>query len=166
MVKGLLVGVGLIAVLGIVAFLTTAPEGKVEQPIAFNHQKHVEKGFPCVTCHQTVEKAPHAGLPSLQVCLMCHSAPMTKSPEEEKIREYAKRGEAIRWAKIYKLPDNVYYSHRRHVGIGKLECKTCHGTIGESPAPPTRPVVALKMDWCLRCHRERKVETDCNACHK
>ncbi len=157
-VLALLVGVG--------AFLSMAREPEIKQPIAFSHKKHVEKGVPCATCHQTVEKAAHAGLPSLEVCLMCHSAPMTKSPEEGKIREYAKRGKEIRWAKVYKLPDTVYYSHRRHVGIGRLECKICHGGIGESSAPPTRPVVSLKMDWCLGCHRERKVETDCNVCHR
>lgn len=148
------------------AFFSMARESDLKQPITFTHKKHVEKGFPCETCHQTVEKAAHAGLPSLQICLMCHSAPITESPEEEKIREYAKRGEELRWAKVYKLPDNVYYSHRRHVGLGKLECKTCHGAIGESTAPPTEPVVALTMNWCLECHRERKVETDCNACHR
>ena len=82
-----------------------------------------------------------SGMPDIAVCLECHKEPVTQSPEEEKIRQFAKRGEAIPWKQIYHEPDHVFYSHRRHVVLGKIECQTCHGEIGQSEKPPTTPFV-------------------------
>jgi hypothetical protein len=38
--------------------------------------------------------------------------------------------------------------------------------VSEMTAPPPAPVSELSMDWCMDCHRERKVTNDCLACHR
>jgi hypothetical protein len=48
------------------------------------------------------------------------------------------------------LPDYVYFNHGIHVAKG-VKCATCHGRIDEMPL--TWRVNALRMDWCLNCHR-------------
>jgi len=146
--------------------ITYSAGSRTDQPIAFNHKKHVEQGLGCDTCHRYYKAQTFSGLPDISVCLECHKDAITKSPEEEKIRQFAKRGEEIPWKRIYGEPDHVFYSHRRHVVLGKIECKTCHGTIGESEKPPTRPFVRMTMRWCMDCHTRNKVTNDCSACHQ
>ncbi len=135
------------------------------QPIAFNHKKHAEQGLQCDTCHKYYKTQTFSGIPDLAVCLECHKDPVTQSPEEEKIRQFAKKGEPIPWRQIHREPDHVFYSHRRHVVLGKIECQVCHGEIGQSESPPTKPFVRMTMDWCMACHSKRGVTNDCVACH-
>jgi len=141
-------------------------EAYAKQPIQFNHKKHKENQISCDVCHQDFVEKPQAGRPNLKTCLLCHASPLTSSPEEEKIREYAKRKEEPPWQRLYLLPPDIYFSHFCHVIKAKLKCQTCHGTIGESENPPSRPAISLKMGWCLSCHQKMKAETDCLACHK
>lgn len=136
------------------------------QPIEFSHKKHSDTGLPCDTCHQYFEDHASAGLPGVDVCMMCHTAALTQSQEEEKIREFAELGKEIEWVRLYRLPDHVYFSHRRHVVLGKLECSTCHGGIGESIKPPPKPEFEVAMPTCIACHQKMGADTDCYACHR
>lgn len=157
-----------LAAMAVVAWLLAikAAAPAIVQPIAFNHQKHLTAGVACDTCHQYAERYAVAGFPATEVCLACHAAPLTDSPEEEKVRAYGERGEEIPWAQVHALPDHSFFSHRRHVTLGKLDCAVCHGDMAQQTMPVTRPVVALTMDWCMGCHERRKVTNDCNTCHK
>lgn len=139
----------------------------VNQPIEFPHRKHIEKvGLDCKTCHPYVYTGRHAGLPDIQeVCMMCHVEKQTDSKEEEKIRQFAKQEEVPEFKKLFKFPNHVYYSHRMHVKIAGLECSTCHGDIAKTTAPPAEPLVDITMDFCIDCHKQEKVTTDCIACH-
>ena len=137
------------------------------QPIRFNHKKHAgEMSLPCTTCHQTVKEQTFASLPQAGTCMTCHAAALTKNPEEEKIRQYAAKKEKITWKRVYQLPRDVFFSHRRHVVSAKIECVTCHGKMAELTEPPTRPLVQQSMSWCIACHQEKRASVDCNACHK
>jgi len=139
----------------------------ITQPIAFNHKKHAsELSLPCTTCHQSVEAQTFAGLPQTATCLTCHAAALTKNPEEEKIRQFASKKEMIPWKRIYQMPRDVFFSHRRHVVLAKVECAACHGKMAEQLTPPTRPLVNQSMGWCINCHQEKRASVDCNACHK
>ncbi|RPI99871.1 MAG: hypothetical protein EHM36_15405, partial [Deltaproteobacteria bacterium] len=158
-IVGLVIGFLLLFLL-----ITYSVGSKTEQPVAFNHKKHADQGLECDACHRFYKTQTFSGLPSLAVCLECHQEPVTQSPEEEKIRQYAKRGEEIPWKRIYQQPDHVFFSHRRHVVLGKMECKSCHGNMGEMEKPPAKPFVLMTMDWCMDCHAERKVTNDCQAC--
>ena len=157
---GLAIGFLLLLIL-----ISLSAGSKAEQPISFNHKKHLDQGVDCLTCHPYPKKQTFSGMPSLAICLECHKEPLTKNPEEEKIRQFQKQGKEIPWKHLYHQPDHVFYSHRRHVVLGGIECQTCHGDIGESERPPTKPFVRMTMGWCMTCHAKKKVTNDCVACH-
>ena len=138
---------------------------KTEQPISFNHKKHLEQGLECDTCHPYVRTQTFAGMPDIATCLGCHKEPITESPEEEKIRQFHKKGDEIPWKRLYEEPNHVFFSHRRHAVLGKIPCQTCHGEIGQSEKPPAKPWVKMTMRWCMDCHAKNKVTNDCLACH-
>ncbi len=143
------------------------PIARVTQPIVFNHQKHTgDLGIECGTCHEFYTEGNHAGLPMLSTCMGCHEAAQTDSPEEQKIRDMATAGQNDVFRKLFHMPDHVFYSHRRHAGIAKLPCKTCHGGIARTTSPPETPLVRITMDFCLDCHRHGNVSSDCTRCHR
>jgi hypothetical protein len=90
---------------------------------------------------------------------------MTESPEEAKIQEYAKENREIPWKKLSRTPDHVFFTHQRHVVGAALECETCHGKIGETVKPPSKPLKTLSMNDCMDCHWESGADNDCLACH-
>ena len=146
--------------------VTLRPTTEVIQPIAFNHQKHTnELDLGCDTCHEYLQVGRHGGLPTLETCLMCHEEPQGKNPEEARIRELAAQGKTAVFAKLFRLPEHAYYSHRRHAIVAAIPCATCHGPIAETTAPPTAPLVRVNMKFCISCHERSSVETGCTSCH-
>lgn len=139
--------------------------GGIKQPLEFNHEIHASNGLDCTDCHQFVRELASSGRPGLEICSSCHSDPLGESKAEKILLEYIERKEEIGWNRLYVLPPDVYFSHRRHVVSGEIECQTCHGTIGSSERPPSRPV-KISMKKCMACHKERKADNDCLACHR
>ncbi len=138
----------------------------VIQPIAFPHLTHTEKvGLPCEFCHTTVRTEAMASLPGVKICLGCHSSKITDNPEEEKIREYASNGQEIPWVKLNEMPPHVYFSHRRHVTIGRLACVNCMGEMHTLTEPPPGPLKKVRMEFCLNCHRQVGATQNCLLCH-
>lgn len=143
------------------------PSTETKQAIAFNHQKHVgELGMECDLCHTFYASGRHAGLPTLEECLVCHEEALTDLPEEQKIRDLAADGRNDVFVKLFKLADHALYSHRLHVTVGKLECPTCHGGIAETTVPPEQPLVRISMDFCVGCHERQGLTTQCTRCHR
>jgi c(7)-type cytochrome triheme protein len=148
-----------------------APAPAIRQPIPFNHHKHVveEEGpkLACTECHPGATTAANAGLPSLDRCLQCHMKPQSKRPEERIVRELAAKGGPFEWIQVTRNAGHVYFSHRAHITLGKLECATCHGDVASWTEPPARPELRLEdMQACLNCHRERGAQTSCRTCHR
>ena len=143
------------------------PVDRVTQPIAFDHKKHAgDLSIECNVCHKYVSEGSHAGLPLLSDCMGCHEEAQTDSPEEKKIRELAAAGRNDVFLKLFRMPDHVFYTHRRHAALAGLTCDTCHDGIAATTRPPEKPLVRISMDFCLDCHRQRAVRTDCTACHR
>ena len=143
------------------------PEHAIVQPIAFNHQKHVQElEIDCRECHQYYETGEHSGLPTLATCRSCHEEPLTDNPEEQKIQTLAAGGQDDVFRKLFRLPDHVYYSHRRHAGVAGIACAVCHGDTAGSTEPPAVPLVRISMDFCLDCHQRSDVSSDCTGCHR
>lgn len=155
----------LLVVLAVVFFFTMVMGRGMKQPIQFNHKSHKEQGVECITCHQYVQEQTFAGFPKIEVCLGCHEEPITESPEEEKISMFQKAGTPIQWTSLYNQPDHVFFSHRRHIKLGQIECGVCHGNFDERTTPPSRPLVNLTMDACMKCHEKRGADNDCLVCH-
>lgn len=140
------------------------------QPIAFNHSLHISSGIECVYCHKYVETMPRATIPNIEVCGDCHDPeePLTEpvSAEEKKLGNYIKEQEKIPWIKIYVVPDFVYFSHRRHVTIGKQDCILCHGDMTKRIKPLSKQLIKIKMDTCINCHKKAEVPYKCTTCHR
>jgi hypothetical protein len=77
---------------------------KADQPIYFNHKKHLEQGLECDACHRFFKTQTFSGMPDFNTCLQCHKEPITKTTEEEKIRQFQKKGQEISWKRIYEQP--------------------------------------------------------------
>jgi hypothetical protein len=149
-----------------------------QQPIAFSHKHHVgDDGIDCRYCHWSVEKSSFAGIPSAQVCLTCHSQLFSDAAILEPLRESARTGKPLAWARVHDLPDFVYFDHSIHVAKG-VGCVECHGRVDRMPR--IERVASLEMQWCLDCHRNPAPHlprptpplhstqrlTDCSTCHR
>ncbi len=121
----------------------------------------------CVECHRYAETHARATIPNIEVCVGCHSQePLGDSVEESKVIDYVARGAKIPWTKIYRLPDHVFFSHRRHTAIARIDCATCHGKVEEMSGPIEKQNVPISMDRCMDCHEKHDVDNDCTRCHR
>jgi hypothetical protein len=158
-----LLGAGIIL---IIQFGCRAPQ-VIKQPVAYNHSIHVnDVGLDCTECHVGAENRSRATLPAVAICEDCHSEMNGETDAEAFVVAAVENREEIRWGRIYRLPDHVYFSHRRHTSLGKIECVKCHGDIQDSETPPLFPQVALTMEFCMDCHEEHESNNDCLACHR
>jgi mono/diheme cytochrome c family protein len=153
-----------------------------EQPIYYSHKVHAGiNQISCLYCHSSAWESKHAAIPSINVCMNCHTAISTyeKGPtlydeagneingtaEIEKLYKYAgftpgqpwdpSKAKPIEWIKIHNLPDHVYFNHSQHVNAGNVACQTCHGNIQDMDVVGQQ--AELSMSWCVNCHRETKV---------
>lgn len=124
----------------------------VDQPVPFSHDHHVGGlGLDCRYCHTGVEMAASAGLPPTHTCMTCHSQIWTGAAMLAPVRDSLATGTALRWHRVTRLPDFVYFNHSVHVARG-VGCSTCHGPVHRMPL--TYPAHGLTMGWCLDCHRD------------
>ena len=146
-----------------------------EQPIAFSHKLHAgEQGIDCNYCHGSARESKHAGIPSANVCMNCHTyineGSISGKEEINKIyeavgfdpntRTYIPGYEQkpIEWVRIHNLPDLAYFNHSQHVNVAGVECQTCHGPIEEMEE--VYQYSKLTMGWCINCHRETEVDVE------
>ena len=133
-----------------------------EQPIAFSHKLHAgQYEIDCQYCHTGVEIAKSANIPSVNICMNCHSQVLPDSPEIQKLYAAQESGQPIEWVRIHNLPDLAYFNHSQHVSVGKIECQTCHGEIQEMEV--VKQFAPLTMGWCIDCHRTTNVSTQGNG---
>lgn len=121
------------------------------QPIPFSHKLHAgQNQIPCMYCHVGVERSNHASVPSLNVCMNCHSQVKTDSPYIQTITKAYKEGKPIEWIRVHELPDHAHFPHKRHIAAG-LACESCHGNVKEMDV--IYQAQAMNMGWCMDCHR-------------
>lgn len=143
---------------------------KPEQPIAFSHKIHAgQNGINCVYCHTSAEKGKTAGIPSLNVCMNCHTYVQEGPSGTEEIAKiyaaldfdpatqtYGDDQKPVKWVRVHNLPDLAYFNHSQHVVVGKIECQECHGAVEEMGVAEQHS--PLTMGWCINCHRETSVQ--------
>ncbi len=132
-----------------------------EQPIAFSHKVHAgQNKIDCFYCHTTAKESMHAGIPSAQLCMNCHtvvkSGKITGTEEIAKIYKAIETQTPIEWIKVHNVPDHVFFSHAQHVEVGKVSCFECHGPVEEMDR--VMQVSDLSMGWCIDCHRTKEVD--------
>jgi hypothetical protein len=146
-----------VAIVGIAYAVTRSPyvtgqDVTRHQPIPFSHAHHVnDDGIDCRYCHASAEKTRFAGMPSTDTCMTCHSQLWTNAEVLVPVRQSLAEGRPLRWTRVHRLPDYVYFDHSVHVANG-VGCSTCHGAVETMPL--MRQVAPLTMAWCIDCHRD------------
>lgn len=135
------------------------------QPIAFSHKLHAgDFKINCNYCHTGVRKSKNANLPSVNICMNCHSSIVKVtgatelSTEIQKIYDAKLNNTPIEWVRVHNLPDLAYFNHSQHVNVGGVQCQTCHGPIETMEV--VKQYSNLTMGWCIDCHRKTKINTD------
>lgn len=134
-----------------------------EQPIPFSHERHVNQlKIDCQYCHTSVDKSRHATIPSMNVCMNCHSVVKPDSPHIQKMKALIEQGDSFEWVKVHDMPDFVFFSHKRHIAKG-IACETCHGDVRNMKK--ITQAQRMNMGFCVECHRANKAPTSCDTCH-
>ena len=136
-----------------------------QQPIDFPHNIHVDKKIPCAFCHEGVERGPVAGIPSVNLCMICHVAIATDRPRIQQITGAARQGLDLPWQRVYGFA---------HESARDVQSRAAHPRQASSARPVTATSaqqtvaqrnVDLTMGFCVTCHREKKAPNDCLTCH-
>jgi hypothetical protein len=122
-----------------------------DQPIMFDHRHHVrDDGIDCLYCHDGARTSAYAGVPAASLCMSCHNQVWNGAALLEPVRQSFFTNTPIRWERVNRLPDFVYFNHSAHVTRG-VGCVTCHGRVDQMAK--VYPAAPLTMQWCLDCHR-------------
>jgi hypothetical protein len=156
------VGLGAVATLPVVAIVAamvwvrapyaTGQYDPIEQPLQFDHRHHTrDVGIPCSYCHSGASTGRFAGVPPTALCMGCHAQVWNGSLLLAPLRHAYETGAPIRWRRVHRMPDHVFFNHAAHVTRG-VGCVTCHGRVDlmarvYQEAPMT-------MEWCVDCHRD------------
>ena len=138
------------------------------QPIAFSHKVHAgDFQIDCNYCHTGVRTSKNANIPSVNICLNCHSSIVKVtdatelSTEIQKIFDAKANDTPIEWVRVHNLPDLAYFNHAQHYEVGGVECQDCHGPIEEMEV--VRQHANLTMGWCIDCHKTTALNTKDNG---
>jgi len=158
--------IAIVAWLAGVAGVRPAPAGDTQQPLPMSHKRHIAKEMKCRACHQGVEGEALASFPTLADCMDCHKTPQGAEPAEPEVRAFAAGGQELAWVRLNRLPGHVYFSHAAHVTLASMKCEECHRDMSTVDQAPTEPDVHAEMSECVACHRNKRANLDCLACHK
>jgi len=134
------------------------------QPIYFSHRVHAGvKNINCRFCHPFTDRSTNAGLPTMEKCFYCHKTIIPEHPQIVEERRHYETNQAVRWVRIYYVPDFVKFNHQPHILWGQVDCTVCHGNVQTMDRLHR---VDFKMQFCTNCHQERGAQLDCwLACH-
>ena len=134
------------------------------QPIPFPHKTHIAKKAVCADCHESADKGPIAGIPSVKTCMICHSQIATDKPLIKQVTGYADKGVEIPWQRVYGFTReaHVRFNHAPHI-CASVDCKTCHGDLAAMTV--AERAVDHNMGFCVNCHTQKKASNDCLTCH-
>ena len=122
-----------------------------DQPIPYDHELHVNQlGMDCRHCHSFVEKSGQANIPTADVCARCHTFVKKDSPRLAPLWAAIEDGKPIKWVRVHKAPDYVFFNHSAHLGRG-ISCIECHGQVDEMRV--VYHAKNLSMGMCIECHR-------------
>ena len=137
------------------------PRAVDPQPVPFDHKLHMGLRMTCMDCHPGALERERAGLPDRDRCMLCHQSIAKDRAGVQELAAMAP-GTRIRWERVYRVPDFVFFSHSEHASAG-LACADCHGPV------ETRRVLhqelSTNMVACMNCHAERQASNECYLCH-
>jgi len=101
------------------------------QPIPFPHKTHIAKKAVCADCHESADKGPVAGIPSVKTCMICHSQIATDKPLIKQVTGYSEKGLRSRGSACYgvsRARRTCASTHAPHIRAS-VDCATCHGDV-------------------------------------
>ncbi|MCU1385478.1 MAG: hypothetical protein JWL71_4175 [Acidobacteria bacterium] len=134
------------------------------QPIPFPHKTHIAKQAVCADCHESADKGPIAGIPSVKTCMICHSQIATDKPLIKQVTSYSEKGIEIPWQRVYGFTReaHVRFNHAPHIRAS-VDCATCHGDVANQTVAERS--VDHTMGFCVNCHKTKHASNDCLTCH-
>ena len=151
-------------VIFLVCLLPVAAQEPRPQPVAFSHKVHAGTlKLKCKMCHANPDPGETMGVAAASVCMQCHSAIKTDSPDIQKLAAAAKDKRELAWTRVYWIPSYVNFSHRTHLETGN-QCEDCHGKVAERDKLAREGNIS--MGGCMACHQTKKVSIDCDYCHE
>lgn len=116
----------------------------IRQPLNFSHSQHVRSNIDCATCH---ESSSLDATPDVSLCSSCHKD--LTFPQK------------AQWMRVYRVAPDIIFSHSKHLDDA---CAACH----KSEVAGRRWVHESRftMDFCMKCHEQRRANNTCGACHK
>ena len=133
-----------------------------EQPIPYSHKQHIALGLVCENCHKNPDPGEAMRFPATSYCMTCHQVIKKDSPAIQKLTAFDSTHQEIPWVRVYKLPDYVSFSHRRHLAAG-VKCELCHGQVAQRDRLFRE--TDLSMAGCLDCHQKQNAPQECDSCH-
>ena len=136
--------------------------GQEQSGLAFSHRLHlVDQGLECENCHEDLAMSDQPGMPSVELCELCHEEIDPQKAEERRIATLFE-GERFRARRVCALDEELVFSHLRHVDH-ELECGACHTGIETNERVGAQ--LAVSMDACVECHQSSQVASECRTCH-
>jgi hypothetical protein len=86
-----------------------------------------------------------------------------KSPAIQKLIGFQNSNQPVPWVRLYRLPEFVFFSHRKHVDSG-ITCQACHGRVAKRDV--LKKEKPTSMNACVDCHKKSKASVACNLCHE
>ena len=133
-----------------------AIRSKAEQPFPFPHKMHIEKKAVCTDCHESVEKGPIAGIPSVKTCMICHCQIATDRPLIKQVTDYSEKGHRDPVAarlRLHARGARALQSRAAHPRQGRL--RDLSRRPGEADGRASAPSI-IDMGFCVNCHQEKQ----------
>ena len=140
-----------------------SPRAPPVQPLPFSHKLHTSQGLACKQCHPIPEPGDFATIAKTSFCMGCHASVKKDSPHIAKLAAFHAGNKRVPWAPVYRVPDWVSFSHKRHLSAEGVSCETCHGPVREREA--LRRERDTSMSACMDCHRAKGASNECLLCH-
>lgn len=135
-----------------------------DQPLPFSHKQHAGTNrTPCKQCHPMPDPGDYMELPATSVCMGCHTAVKTDSPHIKALTAAHAESRKMEWKPVYKIPDYVFFNHKKHNALTGVNCESCHGPVKEREV--LRREKEISMQACMDCHRQMQAKNDCRFCH-
>src|SRR5258707_4135895 len=133
------------------------------QPIPFPHKTHIAKKAVCADCHESADKGPVAGIPSVRTCMICHSQIATDKPLIKQVTGYSEKGIEIPWQRVYGFTReaHVRFNHAPHIRAS-VDSATCHGDVANQTVAERS--VGHNMGSCVNGTKRKQARKDGRPC--
>ena len=134
------------------------------QPIPYSHKKHLAMELECQMCHKGPDPGAQMTFLATATCMTCHATLATHKPAIQKLAEFSKSGQPVRWVRVYKVLPGVNWTHRKHLEAG-VHCETCHGDVAQMGSMSEVTSVTTMMFALAATRKATRKRLAADTCH-